>query len=297
MLPGAALVDQVDAQVAGQERRLPQPLREGLVVEDHVLEHVVVGMEGDDRPGPLDLLAALQRALGVPAHVVLGPLVAVAAHLEVEALRERVDDRDPDPVQAAGDLVSATVAELAARVQGRHHHLGRRALLLLVLLDRDPAAVVGDRDAVVGVQGDRDVVAVARDRLVHRVVHHLVDEVVEASRAGRADVHAGPQANRLEALEDGDVPGAVAVAGRPAPGAGLRGRLRPSWGRASRYRRSGPCFSPLNPFRSLTPRKPWRHEKPRPAGAPSGGLAGRFGACVQVHIRIPGKAAGKPARM
>ena len=225
MLPGAALVDQVDLQAAGQERGLPQPLRERLVVEHDVLEHLGVGMEGDDRPGPLDLLAALQLPLGLPAHVVLRPLVAVAAHLEMEALRERVHHRHPDPVQAAGDLVSAAVAELAARVQGRHHDLGRRTLLLLVLLDRDAAAVVGDRDAVVGMQGHRDVVAVARDRLVDGVVHDLVDEVVEASRAGRADVHAGAQPNRLEALEDGDVPGAVAVAGRPAPGAGLRGLL------------------------------------------------------------------------
>ena len=106
-------------------------------------------------PVPFDLLAALQGALGLAALVVLRPLVAVAAHLEVEALRERVDDRDADAVQPAGDLVAAAVAELAAGVQGRHHDLGRRALLLLVLLDRDPAAVVGDGDAVVGMEGDR----------------------------------------------------------------------------------------------------------------------------------------------
>ena len=56
---------------------------------------------------------------------------------------------------------------------------------------------------------DVDGVAVAGERLVDRVVDHLVDEVVQAANAGRADVHAGPLAHRLEALEDGDVLGVV----------------------------------------------------------------------------------------
>ena len=38
---------------------------------------------------------------------------------------------------------------------------------------------------------------------------HLVDEVVETAGSGRADVHAGALANRLEPLEDGDVLGAI----------------------------------------------------------------------------------------
>ena len=59
-------------------------------------------------------------------------------------------------------------------------------------------------------QDDLDRVAVARERLVDGVVDDLVDEVVEAALAGRADVHPGTLANGLEALEDGDVGGLVA---------------------------------------------------------------------------------------
>ena len=69
-----------------------------------------------------------------------------------------------------------------------------------------------------------DRVAVAGERLVDRVVDDLVDEVVQAAHAGRADVHAGALADRLEALEDGDVLGVVAAGcwlvrrwRRPAP--------------------------------------------------------------------------------
>ena len=64
---------------------------------------------------------------------------------------------------------------------------------------------------VVGVDGDLDVVGLAGERLVDRVVHDLVDEVVEPALARRADVHAGPLADGLEALEDRDVLGAVAA--------------------------------------------------------------------------------------
>ena len=68
--------------------------------------------------------------------------------------------------------------------------------------------------AAVGVQGDHDVVAVALERLVDAVVDHLVHEVVEAAGAGRADVHAGPAANRLKPLENGDVFGVIAGFGQ-----------------------------------------------------------------------------------
>src|SRR5215218_1418744 len=109
-------------------------------------------------------------------------------------------------------LVAAAIAELAARVKRGHDDLGGRTLLLLVLLDRDTAAIVRDRDAVVGMQGDADRVAVTRDRLVDGVVDDLVDEVMEAAGPGRSDVHPRAPADGLEALEDSDVLGAVAVA-------------------------------------------------------------------------------------
>ncbi len=162
---------------------------------------------------PVAFVAArfVQRPLRLAPLVVLAPDVAVAADLQLQLLRERVDDGDADPVQPARDFVAAAVAELAAGVQGGQHHLGGGSLLLLQFFDRDAAAVVGDRAAVVGVEDDADFAAVAGDRLVDRVVDHLVDEMVEAARAGRADVHAGPLADRLQSLEDGDVLGAVGV--------------------------------------------------------------------------------------
>ncbi len=54
-------------------------------------------------------------------------------------------------------------------------------------------------------QDHLDSVSAGGHRLVDGVVHDLEDEVVEPSRARRADVHARPQADRFEALQNGDV--------------------------------------------------------------------------------------------
>ena len=129
----------------------------------------------------------------------------------MEALRERVDHRDAHPVQAAGDLVAAALAELAAGVQNSEHDLGGRLLLLGVLVDGDPAAVVGHGDRVIRMNRQPNLVAVAGERLVDRVVDDLVDEVVEAARAGGADVHARALAHRVESAENGDLRRRVSV--------------------------------------------------------------------------------------
>ena len=138
------------------------------------------------------------------------PAVAVALDLDVERLRQRVDHRDADAVQPAGDLVAAA-AELAAGMQHGQRQGDGRDLLVRMLLDRDAAAVVDHLDAALGQQPDQDGVAVAGQRLVDGVVDHLVHQVVQAALAGGADVHAGPLADGLQALEHGDRLGVVAA--------------------------------------------------------------------------------------
>ena len=225
----AALVDDRDLQAAGQEGRLAQALFERAEVEVERLEDVGVGQERDGRSRRVALgecRALRERGERSPARVLLREDVPVAADLDVELFGERVDDRDADAVQAAGDLVAAALAELAARVQDREDDFDGRLALLLHHADGDAAPVVDLRHRVVRVDRHRDLVAEARQSLVDRVVDELVDEVVESHHAGRADVHAGPLADRLEPLEDADVLGAVV---------GGAGRLRGS--------RSGAVFA------------------------------------------------------
>ena len=77
--------------------------------------------------------------------------------------------------------------------------------------------------APVGVEDDPDVLAEAAQRLVHRVVHHLEDQVVQAVARGVPDVHGGALADRFQALEDLDVARGVVV---PVPGLLRPRRLR-----------------------------------------------------------------------
>ena len=122
--------------------------------------------------------------------------LAVAPDFQVELLRQRVDHRDADAVEAAGDLV-AVVVELAAGVQHGEHDFGRR-LAVRHVVDGDAAAVVDHRHRVVDVDRDVDLIAEARQRLVDGVVDDFVDQVVQPGRSGRADVHRRPLANGLE---------------------------------------------------------------------------------------------------
>ena len=187
------------------------------------LEDLEVGQEGDPRAAAIGLAALLERRGGRAALVGLRPLVAVTPDRQLQPLRKRVDHRHTHAVQAAGHLVATAVAELAAGVQHGQDDLGGRATLLLVHGNRDAAAVVADRDAVVRVDGDLDRVGLAGQRLVDRVVHDLVDEVVKTPCAGGPDVHAGTLAHRLETLEDGDVLRVIAPIARLAVTARPRG--------------------------------------------------------------------------
>ena len=110
-----------------------------------------------------------------------------------------------DAVQPAGRLVVLPF-ELAAGVQRREDDLERARLRLRMLVHRNPAAVVLNRDRrPVLVQRDGDVRRVAVHRLVDGVVEDLPDEMMQPGGSDAADVHARPAADGLEAFENGDV--------------------------------------------------------------------------------------------
>ena len=88
-------------------------------------------------------------------------------------------------------------------------------------IDRDAAAVVGDGQEAVGVHLHFDEVGVAGHRLVHGIVDHLGEQMVQRLLVGAADIHARPAPHRLEAFEHLDVGGGVAVLGAGAARRGL----------------------------------------------------------------------------
>src|SRR5690606_25682342 len=95
--------------------------------------------------------------------------------------------------------------------QHRHDQLDGADALGGVDVGGDAATVVGHFDGVVRRDDDVNARAVTGQRFVHGVVHHLVHEVVQAAPVGGTDVHRGPLADGLEALEDLDVACAVTL--------------------------------------------------------------------------------------
>ncbi len=115
-------------------------------------------------------------------------------------------------MQTAGGLIGLA-AELAAGMQDREDHFQRGFVReLLVLIDRNAAAIVADRQGIIGGEFDLDPAGITGDRLVHRVVEHLCGEMVQRPRIGAADIHAGPPAYRLQPFQNFDILGGI-VAG------------------------------------------------------------------------------------
>jgi hypothetical protein len=72
-------------------------------------------------------------------------------------------------------------------------------------VDRNASPVVRDGHTAVRVERDLDVLAEARHRLVDRVVHDLMDEVVETPGIDASHVHRGALPDGLKTFEDLDL--------------------------------------------------------------------------------------------
>jgi hypothetical protein len=113
-------------------------------------------------------------------------------------------------VQTPADLVAA-LFELSARMQHRQRDLGCGTAHVRVDVGGDTAAIVSYGKRAIFVDDDIDQRAKTGHGLVDRVVDHLVDQVVQTGRAGRADVHGRALLHRLKALEHADIRGAIAA--------------------------------------------------------------------------------------
>ena len=179
----AAHIAECDAQISGQKRRLAQSRAKRIVIVlQRLLEDLRIRLERDGSPG----LAG--RAGANPFHrlcdLAAGEFhlidTAVLAHLHLQALRQGIDDRRADAVQAARHLVPAA-AEFAAGVQNRENNLQGGLAHLVIDADRNAAAVIGDRDGVARIDRHLDMRTVAGERLIDRIVHDLIDQMVQSA--------------------------------------------------------------------------------------------------------------------
>ena len=138
---------------------------------------------------------------------------AVLLHFHHQPFGERVHYGNAHPMQAAGEAV-AVVVELAAGVQLGEDQLDAGELVVRVHVHGHAAAIVDHFDCAVAAQRYVDVAAMAVQRFVHAVVHHLLNKVVGRARVR---VHARPPAHRVETGEHLDGFGGIGLAHGAAP--------------------------------------------------------------------------------
>ena len=186
-------------------------------------EYLRVRQEANLGAAPIGGLADdLQLGDGLAALEALAIQRLRARHLDLGPRGKRIDDGDADAVQAARGLVGAAV-ELAARVQLGHDDLERGfAREFRMRIDRHAAAVVGHGEPAALLHHHLDEGRVARDRLVHRVVDHFGEQMMQRVGVGAADIHARPAPHRLQPLQHLDRRRVViALPGRPRARGGL----------------------------------------------------------------------------
>ena len=247
----------------------------------------------------LDGAEALELAQRRAAAELHGVELLAARHLDLQLLGERIDHRHADAVQAAGGVVDLGV-ELAARVQRGHDHFeGGLGLELGVRIDGHAAAVVDDGEPAALLQLHLDPGGVAGDGLVHGVVDHLGEQVVQRLLVGAADVHAGAAPHRLEAFQHLDVGGGVAVGrlGRLANGT-RHGFLFPSTLRLARRLLLWLILWRLRGSRLEAP-APWRglaRAPVQPAAVQASGQAGAAAALPQARPAWSRRRSGRTGR-
>ena len=205
-----ALVLHDDGETGVQKRLLTHALEEHAIVIDRVVKHLGIGMEAHLRAvfvGLADDLHLLRDMAAGEFHLID---IAVFEYAHFKPVRERVHHARADAVQTAGDLV-APAAELAARVQHRIDDLERGLARLLLNVHGDAAAVIGHADALAVFDGDFDMRAEARERLVDGVIHDLVYKVMQTARARRADVHTRAHTHRFQTFKDLDLTGVIGI--------------------------------------------------------------------------------------
>jgi hypothetical protein len=93
-----------------------------------------------------------------------------------------------------------------------HDDFGGGHAFFLVHARRNAAAIVLDRNRSIGVELDQHQIAMPGQRLVDRIVRNFEHHVVQARAiVGVADIHAGPLAHGIEALQHLDAVGAIFI--------------------------------------------------------------------------------------
>ena len=224
-LPSAfAFIREVNNDSTVQKCQFAQPACQRPDIEiQRAAKNLRIRTKTDLRPAAIARTYIAKRSVRDTGSVVLAILPPVPVHDQLQFLGQEVDDRNAYAMQPAGHLVRALV-EFCACMQRGHDQFGRRAAGLDVRVNRDASPIVADSCPAIGQQINLDFCAEPGQRLVNRVVHHLVNQVMQTRSIIRvSDVHSRQLADRLAVLKHFDLVRSIGF--RP-----FASRLRPGHG-------------------------------------------------------------------
>ena len=126
---------------------------------------------------------------------------AAAVNFYIEPGTERIDNRRSYAMQAA-DCVIGRIPKFAACMEFRQHYFHTGHPRLFFNIYRNAAAVIGNCDGAVCMQGDCDMAACPGKGFIYRIINYFPEAVHKPLAVGGADIHAGTLAYGIKPLQD-----------------------------------------------------------------------------------------------
>jgi hypothetical protein len=185
------LIFDADEKAFIQEGQLPQTLGKRIETELGGLKDPGIGFETDLGPGMFRLPGHFEFGRDITPFIHLMVDFAVSPDLQLHVFGKGIHHGETHAVKASRDLI-ALIIKFTSGVEFGHDHFHRRALLLLVHIDRDAAAIISNGDAVVDVNDDLDALAITGQGFIDAVIHQLLNHMVKAFDPRIPNIHGRP---------------------------------------------------------------------------------------------------------
>ena len=98
------------------------------------------------------------------------------------------------------------IVEFSPGVQSRKNHFQCRLLHFRMFVDRDTSPVILNRTGgAVFMQGDRNSITFACEKLIHRIVDDFPKQVMQSARIHAPNVHRRTTSHRFQAFQHFDI--------------------------------------------------------------------------------------------
>ena len=199
-----AFIGNADPQTGSQKCLFPHTGMQDLIVINGIIEHLRIRLEGNFRSG----LVSFTHDGHFLGDMTPGKLhfidVAFLIYPYPQPFGQGIYNRRTNTVQTAGNFITAT-AEFTAGMQHGKYNFQRRLSGLCLDINRDTTTIVGDSNGITGIDGHSNIFTVSGQSFIDRVIHDLIDQVMQTGRGSRTDIHTGTFPHCFQTLQNLDL--------------------------------------------------------------------------------------------